>query len=59
MALTVVLLVSAGLLFRTIRQLWKVNPGFDTEHVITFKVGVSHSPDEDGVEHSNRLSAVD
>lgn len=43
MALTVVLLVSAGLLFRTIRQLWKVNPGFDTEHVITFKVGVSRS----------------
>jgi predicted permease len=43
MALTVVLLVSAGLLFRTIRQLWKVNPGFDTEHVITLKVGVSRS----------------
>jgi len=42
-ALTVVLLVSAGLLFRTIRQLWKVNPGFDTEHVIAFKVGVSRS----------------
>jgi predicted permease len=43
MALTLVLLVSAGLLFRTIRQLWDVNPGFDTQHVITFKVGVSHS----------------
>ena len=43
MALTSVLLVGAGLLFRTIRQLWKVNPGFDTQHVITFKVGVSPS----------------
>jgi predicted permease len=43
MALTLVLLVGAGLLFRTIRHLWDVNPGFDTQHVIAFKVGVSHS----------------
>ena len=43
MALTLVLLVGAGLLFQTIRHLWTVNPGFDTQHVITFKVGVSHS----------------
>ena len=43
MALTLVLLVGAGLLFQTIRHLWNVDPGFDTQHVITFKVGVSHS----------------
>jgi predicted permease len=43
MALTLVLLVGAGLLFQTIRHLWNVNPGFDTQHLITFKVGVSHS----------------
>jgi predicted permease len=43
MALTLVLLVGAGLLFQTIRHLWDVNPGFDTQHLITFKVGVSHS----------------
>jgi predicted permease len=43
MALTLVLLVGAGLLFRTIKHLWDVNPGFDTQNVITFKVGVSHS----------------
>jgi predicted permease len=43
MALTLVLLVGAGLLFQTIRHLWNVNAGFDTQHVITFKVGVSHS----------------
>ena len=43
MALTLVLLVGAGLLLRTILHLWNVNPGFDTQHVITFKVGVSHS----------------
>jgi predicted permease len=43
MALTLVILVGAGLLFRTIRNLWDVNPGFDTQHVITFKVGLSAS----------------
>jgi predicted permease len=42
MALTLVLLVGAGLLFRTVRHLWDVNPGFDTQHIIAFKVGVSH-----------------
>ncbi len=43
MALTLVLLVGAGLLFRTIRHLWETNPGFDTQHIVTFKVGLSPS----------------
>jgi predicted permease len=43
MALTLVLLMGAGLLFQTIRRLWDVNPGFGTTHVITLKIGVSHS----------------
>ena len=43
MALTLVLLVGSGLLLRTIVQLWNVNPGFDRQHVITFKVGLSPS----------------
>jgi predicted permease len=43
MALTLVLLVGAGLLFRTIHQLLMIDPGFDTQHVITFRVGVSPS----------------
>ena len=40
-AMTLVLLVGAGLLFRTIRNMWDVNPGFDTHHLIAFKVGFS------------------
>src|SRR2546422_2941036 len=32
-----------GLLFRTLRHLSDVNPGFDIQHIMTFKVGVSHS----------------
>jgi predicted permease len=43
LALTLVLLVGAGLLLRSMRHLRDVNPGFDPEHLITFKVGVSHS----------------
>ena len=48
MALTLVLLVGAGLLFRTIRQLWEVNPGFDARQIITFNVGLSPSASKTG-----------
>ena len=42
-ALALVLLSGASLLFRTIHNLWAVNPGFDTQHIITFQVGLSPS----------------
>jgi predicted permease len=47
-ALTLVLLVGAGLLLRTIRHLWETNPGFDTQNLITFKVGLSPSAPKTG-----------
>jgi predicted permease len=50
MALTLVLLVGAGLLLRTIRHLWETNPGFDTQHLITFKVGLSPSATSTGAD---------
>jgi predicted permease len=43
MALTLVLLVGASLLLRTIRHLWETNPGFEPRHLVTFKVGLSPS----------------
>jgi putative ABC transport system permease protein len=43
MALTLTLLVGAGLLFRTLRRMWDTNSGFDTQRVITFKVAFSPS----------------
>jgi putative ABC transport system permease protein len=43
MALTLLLLAGAGLLLRTIRSLGQVDPGFDAQHLITFRVGVSRS----------------
>ncbi len=42
-ALALVLLSGAGLLFRSIHNLWAVNPGFEAQHVITFQVGLSPS----------------
>jgi predicted permease len=47
-ALTLVLLVGAGLLLRTIRHLWETNPGFDTQNLITFKIGLSPSVSKTG-----------
>jgi putative ABC transport system permease protein len=43
LALTLLLLTGASLLFRTVHKLWSVDPGFDTRHIITFKVGLSPS----------------
>jgi predicted permease len=54
MAMTLVLLVGAGLLVRTIRHLWTVNPGFNSQHVITFKVGLS--PSLTGTASSTRIA---
>jgi predicted permease len=48
MALTLILLTGASLLFRTIHNLWQANPGFDTQHLITFKVGLSPSASRTG-----------
>jgi predicted permease len=42
-ALTLTLMTGAGLLLRSVRNLWRVNPGFDTHNVISFQVGLSPS----------------
>ena len=41
-ALGLVLTASAGLMIRTMSQLWSVSPGFDPQHVLSF--GVAGSP---------------
>jgi predicted permease len=42
-ALVLVLLMGGSLLLRTIHNLLAVNPGFNTQHVVTFQVGLSSS----------------
>ncbi|HEV2245666.1 MAG TPA: ABC transporter permease [Terriglobia bacterium] len=48
LALTLALLVGAGLLFRTVHRLWAADPGFDMQHLISFKVGLSPSVTTNG-----------
>jgi predicted permease len=43
MALTMVLLVGAGLSIRTLIGLWSVNPGFDPHGMLSFNVGLPPS----------------
>ena len=42
-ALSLVLLVGAGLLIRTLWNLRSVNPGFESQHVLTMNIGVAAS----------------
>jgi predicted permease len=50
MALTLVLLAGASLLFRTIHDLWKADPGFQPQNVVTFKLGLPFSPQQKATE---------
>ena len=43
MALALLLLVSAGLMVRSLSALWHVDPGFDTHNVLTFGVALPPS----------------
>jgi len=47
-ALTLVLLAGAGLLFRTVQHLWKADLGFASQHILTFQVGLSPSATKTG-----------
>ncbi|MGE5323543.1 MAG: ADOP family duplicated permease [Actinomycetota bacterium] len=40
-ALALVLLIGAGLMIRSLAQLWKVNPGFNSHKVLTFSIALA------------------
>jgi predicted permease len=43
-ALALVLLIGAGLMVRSLTALWRVNPGYNPSHAITFVVSMPSSP---------------
>jgi predicted permease len=58
-ALAMVLLVGAGLMVRTLATLWRVNPGFNPNHAITFNLSLAATPTTTSAETRARLRNFD
>ena len=55
MALTVVLLVGAGLLVRSFARLIALNPGYRTQHAVVLTAALPYEPGNDGSQRACRL----
>jgi predicted permease len=58
-AMALVLLVGAGLMVRTLGALWRVNPGFNPSHAITFNLSLAATPTTTSAETRARLRNFD
>ena len=58
-ALALVLLAGAGLMVRTLAALWRVNPGFNPGHAITFNLSMPANAGTTAAETRARLRAFD
>jgi len=58
-ALALVLLIGAGLMLRSLAALWRVNPGYNPSHAITFTVSMPSSPSTTSVETRAQLRQFD
>src|SRR5271155_3845217 len=58
-AMALVLLISAGLMVRSLAALWRVNPGFNPSHAITFSLSLPGSSTTSSAETRARLRHFD
>jgi predicted permease len=58
-AMSLVLLIGAGLMLRSLAALWRVNPGYNPSHAITFTVSMPSSPTTTSAETRARLRQFD
>ena len=58
-AMALVLLIGAGLMLRTLAALWRVNPGFNPAHAITFNLSMPASPATTSAQTRARLRQFD
>ncbi|HTP89330.1 MAG TPA: ABC transporter permease, partial [Bryobacteraceae bacterium] len=58
-AMALVLMIGAGLMLRSLAALWRVNPGYNPSHAITFSVSMPASPSTPTAETRARLRRLD
>lgn len=59
LAMALVLLAGAGLMLRSLGALWRVNPGYDPEHAVTFSMSLPSNPKTTEAETRERLRQID
>ncbi|HXD22793.1 MAG TPA: FtsX-like permease family protein, partial [Gemmatimonadaceae bacterium] len=58
-ALALVLLVGAGLMIRSLQALWRVDPGFNPSHAVTFSLSLASTPHTTSADTRARLRRLD